>query len=94
MTIEEAQEECKRRFPIGCKYKTIPYADSKSLIYTLKVDSYTYRISGNMVYAHQGACCLYDNGVFAELVLPKVPKQPKPKKDDFKPLIKLLKEII
>lgn len=93
MTIEEAQEECKRRFPIGCRYKS-----TAGVIYTLKQDLVTYRIARDDIYAHEQGGCLYDNGVFAELIsLPKgykVPKQPKPKKDDLKPLVKLLKEIL
>ena len=93
MTIEEAQEECKRRFPIGCTYKS-----TAGVIYTLKQDSVTYRIVGNDIYAHEQGGCLYDKDVFADLIsYPKgykAPKQPKPKKDDLKPLVKLLKEII
>ena len=89
MTIEEAQEECKRRFPIGCTYKSV-----KGSIFILKQDIVTYRIAANDIYAHEGGGCLYDTGTFAELIkYPKGFKQPKPKKDDLKPLIKLLKEI-
>lgn len=95
MTIEEAQEECKRRFPIGCKYRCV----ENNTLYILKDDN-TYYNTGSSIWAHRGAGLLYDrvNETFATLIsLPKgykVPKQPKPKKDDLKPLVKLLKEII
>lgn len=101
MTIEEAQEECKRRFPIGCKYKCA----EEGILYTLKDDG-TYYNTGTSIWAHRGAGLLYSTETtvnkttikFATLVsLPKgyvMPTEPKPKKDDLKPLIKLLKEII
>ncbi len=93
MTIEEAQEECKRRFPIGCKYKSIA-----GDIFTLRLDNLTYSIHNDDIYAYLLEGSLYSRGVFAELIsYPKgykVPKQPKPKKDDLKPLVNLLKEIL
>jgi len=96
MTIEEAQEECKRRFPIGCKYRCV----ENNTLYILKDDN-TYYNTGSSIWAHRGAGLLYDSsngGIFANLIsYPKgykVPKQPKSKKDDLKQLVKLLKEII
>jgi len=95
MTIEEAQEECKRRFPIGCQYRCV----ENNTLYILKDDN-TYYNTGSSIWAHRGAGLLYNrvNETFATLIsLPKgyiKPKQPKPKKDDLKQLVKLLKEII
>lgn len=93
MTIEEAQEECKRRFPIGCKYKSIA-----GDIFTLRLDNLTYSIHNDDIYAHLLEGSLYSRGVFAELIsLPEdyvILNQPNSKKDDLKPLIKLLKELI
>jgi hypothetical protein len=96
MTIEEAQEECKRRFPIGCKYRCV----ENNKLFTLINDKSTYSMTTSTIWAHKGAGLLYNrvNETFATLIsLPKgyiKPKQPKPKKDDLKPLVKLLKEII
>lgn len=94
MTIEEAQEECKRIFPIGCTYKDI-IEEKKQKLYN---DACVYTIHDNLIYAHDGGGLLYKNDTFAELIsLPKgykIPKQAKLKKDDLKPLVKLLNEII
>lgn len=88
MTIEEIQEECKKRFPIGCEYKS---ANGHN-IFILQNNSDTYRIVDfDKIYAHSGGELLYFDGEFAKLI--KKNKQPKPKKDDLKPLVKLLKEI-
>lgn len=97
MTMEEAQEECKKRFPIGCKYKCV----ENNNLYTLIDDKHTYSMTRSTIWAHGEAGLLYNaknGGTFAQLIsLPEdyvIPKQPKPKKDDLKPLVKLLKEII
>lgn len=96
MTIEEAQEECKRRFPIGCKYRCIELNE----LFTLLSDQVTYSKTDSTIWAHRGAGLLYNaaHKTFATLVSwPKgyvMPTEPKPKKDDLKPLVKLLKEII
>lgn len=99
MTIEEAQEECKKRFPIGYTYQ--PTVGLK--IYTLKEDYNTYNIPGNthVIQAHVLGGLLYDgrsgNPIFAKLIsYPKGYIEPNQlnQLDDLKPLIKLLKEII
>lgn len=60
----EMQEECKRRFPIGCKY--IGVGNSHEI--TLMQDDYTYRILEQNIWAHSGEGCLFKNGQFATLV--------------------------
>lgn len=88
MTPRKAQEECKRRYPIGCKYKEIGGEE----INILENDDKTYLVVNNTIYAHSYGGLLYKDGEFAELIsLPESYKQPKPKKDDLKPLTKLLK---
>ena len=68
LSMEEIQEECKERFPIGCTF--IPVGSSNSKI--LKKDSYTYSIVGKQIWAHFGGGCLYEDRKWAELVsLPK-----------------------
>jgi len=62
--MEEIQKKCIKRFPIGCKF-TIP---GSTYVKTLKEDEVTYEISGNDIYAHDGAGCLYSNGEYAILV--------------------------
>jgi len=98
MTIEEAQEECKRRFPIGCTYKDITNGN----IHVLKNDYNVYSIINlDLVQAHNGAGLLYDNrngeNIFAKLIsYPEGyvrPEESEPIKDDLEPLAKLLKEI-
>ena len=69
LSMKEIQEECKRRFPIGCTF--IPVGSSNSKI--LKKDSYTYSIVGKQIWAHSGAGYLYENGKWAKLV--SLPKQ-------------------
>ena len=69
LSMEEIQEECKKRFPIGCTF--IPVGSSNSKI--LKKDSYTYSIVGKQIWAHSGAGYLYENGKWAKLV--SLPKQ-------------------
>lgn len=97
MTIEEAQEECKRRFPIGCKYR----CTQTFKLFTLISDQDTYSKTDSTIWAHGGAGLLYNaknGGTFAQLIsLPEdyvILNQPNSKKDDLKPLVKLLKEII
>ena len=57
------QAECKRRFPIGCKFG---YGDNKT---ELLYDEETYTIHNNGVYAHSGAGYLYQNGEYAKVEL-------------------------
>ena len=68
LSMKEIQEECKRRFPIGCTF-----IDTDGDKQVLKEDSVTYQIKSNMIYAHDCAGCLYKNGKWAELV--SLPKQ-------------------
>ena len=68
LSIKEIQEECKRRFPIGCTYLT----PSEST-YVLKDDAYTYCIFGQTILAHSGGGLLYEDGNYATLV--SLPKQ-------------------
>ena len=63
MNMKKIQEEAKKRFPIGCHYKGSDSDFSK----ILKNDYNTYRIVENMIYAHSGGGCLYDNGDWAVL---------------------------
>ena len=63
LSMEEIQEECKKRFPIGCTY--ISTTDTE---YVLKEDSYTYRIFGIGIWAHSGGGYLYEDGKWAELI--------------------------
>ena len=59
------QEECKRRFPIGCTFKGV----NNTYECVLRDGCATYSIhKDSQIYAHSGAGCLYDNGVYAELV--------------------------
>lgn len=61
--IKIIQEECKRRFPIGCTY--IEHGNTMERI--LKQDDITYKIHGDYIYAHSNGGCLY-NGAYAERV--------------------------
>jgi hypothetical protein len=69
--MKAVQEECKRRFPIGCKYIS---SDSFKSTFVLNQDEYTYSIQEiNKIYAGSGQGLLYKDGVYAELVsLPNV----------------------
>ena len=69
LSMEEIQEECKRRFHIGCTFIAV----GSCMHRILKEDSYTYRIVGKNIWAHLGAGYLYENGKWAELV--SLPKQ-------------------
>lgn len=64
LSMEEIQEKCKKRFPIGCTF--IPVGSSNRRI--LKKDSYTYSIVGKQIWAHSGAGYLYGDGKWATLV--------------------------
>ena len=63
LSMEEIQEECKKRFPIGCTY-----ISTSKQTKILKDDSYNYCIVGKNIWAHSGGGCLYENGKWAELV--------------------------
>ena len=63
LSMKEIQEECKRRFPIGCTF-----TNTKGIKDILKDDIDTYKILGNNIWAHRGAGCLFSNGKWAELV--------------------------
>ena len=69
LSMKEIQEECKKRFPIGCTFIAV----GSCMHRILKEDSDTYKIVGNNIWAHGGAGCLYKNGKWAELV--SLPKQ-------------------
>lgn len=62
-------EEAKKRFPIGCRYKNTIGTE-----FTLELDSTTYYFTGNMIYAHSGGGCLYDDGKWAEIISEETPK--------------------
>ena len=63
LSMKEIQEECKKKFPIGCTYLT---PDEST--YVLKDDSYTYYIVGQTIWAHSGGGLLYADGKYATLV--------------------------
>ncbi len=63
LSMKEIQEECKKRFPIGCTY-----ISTNGETHVLKKDSCTYTIVAQNVWAHSGAECLYKNGKWATLV--------------------------
>ena len=67
--MKEIQEECKRRFPIGCTFIAV----GSCMHRILKEDSCTYKIVDKRIWAHSGAGYLYENGKWAELV--SLPKQ-------------------
>ena len=62
--MQEIQEECKRRFPIGCTYSRRGFIKQDKL----RLDSSTYRISGDTIYAHSGGGYLYADGNYSELM--------------------------
>ena len=67
LSMEKIQEECKKRFPIGCTF--INTSGNK---YILKEDHITYHIFSNMICTHSCGGYLYENGKYAELIsLPK-----------------------
>ena len=68
LSMEEIQEECKRRFPIGCTFIAV----GSCMHRILKEDSCTYKIVAKQIWAHSEAGLLYSEGKYAELVsLPK-----------------------
>ena len=69
LSMEEIQEKCKKRFPIGCTFIAV----GSCMHRILKEDSNTYKIVGNNIWAHSGAGYLYEDGKWAELV--SLPKQ-------------------
>lgn len=73
LSIEEIQEECKKRFPIGCTFIAV----DSCMHGILKKDSYTYKIVDKQIWAHLGGGYLYADGKWAELV-------PLPKQNDLK----------
>jgi hypothetical protein len=69
--MKAIQEECKKRFPIGCTYQD----PGDKIARVLRQDYSTYNINGDKhiyankyIYAHGGGGCLYKNGVYATLV--------------------------
>jgi len=77
VNMQEIQEECKRRFPIGCSYHSPGDITRRVLIDGSK----TYTIFSDMIYAHAGGGCLYDNGSYATIY--SLPEE-KPFKSRFK----------
>jgi hypothetical protein len=78
--MKEIQEECKRRFPIGCKYKSA----TGSGAWILFKDDTVYTIHDNSVYASKNQGCLYSDGKYAELVsLPESKSEIKLEKDKY-----------
>lgn len=64
MTGEELLEEVKRRYPIGCVYKS-PVNETWDI---LKNDEKTYKLIDNyLVFAHNGGGWLVKDGVWAEV---------------------------
>lgn len=63
-TMREIQEECKRRFPIGCTFKTSDGTTRSPLI----EDGFTYTIHDNHIYAHRKNGLLYDGVNYAEVI--------------------------
>lgn len=63
LSMKEIQEECKKRFPIGCTYLTPGESTC-----VLKDNSYTYHINGQTISAHSGGGLLYADGKYATLV--------------------------
>ena len=89
--MKEIQEECKKRYPIGCTYIS---TDKKPN--TLKDDPYTYSIVGKNIWAHSGGGHLYENGKWATLVSLPEEEPKKYKKPDIlyhsKSTIKVVKK--
>ena len=63
LSMEEIQEECKKRFPIGCTF-----TNTKGKTNVLRNDSYTYHINKQTILAHSGGGLLYADGKYATLV--------------------------
>jgi len=64
LDIKQIQEECKKRFPIGCKFKC---ANTKNES-ILRQDEIVYEINDSSIYASGGQGCLYYKGKYAELI--------------------------
>ena len=64
LDIKQIQEECKKRFPIGCKYK----GAGSIIIYTLNEKEGTYEILEENINAGFGQGYLYYEGKYAELI--------------------------
>ena len=64
LDIKQIQEECKKRFPIGCKFKC---ANTKNES-ILRQDEIVYEINDSYIYASGGQGCLYYKGKYAELI--------------------------
>ena len=77
LSMKEIQEECKKRFPIGCTY-----INTNGNKYVLKEGFYTYSIVDKQIWAHSGAGCLYKNGKYATLV--SLPEQDNLKEEAIK----------
>lgn len=64
LDIKQIQEECKKRFPIGCKFK-----NTEGEEFTLIQDHSVYKIVGNnVIWASSGYGYLYYEGKYAELI--------------------------
>ena len=61
--MKAIQEEAKKRFPIGCRFK-----NTNGYICTLKKDDIVYEIHGTSIWAHDGSGLLYSDGKWAELI--------------------------
>lgn len=71
--MDEILKECKRKYPIGTKYKCVLSKHSDSY----EVTSQSFRVpSFNTVYAEEGKGVLYSKGEYAEIIdiLPKYVK--------------------
>lgn len=64
LDIKQIQEECKKRFPIGCKFRC---ANTKNES-ILRQDEIVYEINDSYIYASGGQGCLYYKGKYAELI--------------------------
>ena len=64
LSMKEIQEECKRRFPIGCTFIAV----GSCMHRILEEDSLTYSIVGKQIWAHDCAGWLYGDGKWAELI--------------------------
>jgi len=65
--MKKIQEEARRRFPIGCKFKD-PSDPKKGNWRTLTKDDHTYENRAhNRIFANSGNGCLYIDGVWATI---------------------------
>lgn len=63
VNMNQIQKEAKRRFPIGCTFRSIG-----GYTHILINDSVVYKISNNGIWANKGNGCLYQNGKWATLI--------------------------